>query len=122
MGKFDKVAHRRASKVVKVVDGNGAPVANTKMRLRQTNHEFLFGCGAFDINEYFLTDDSVVKANMQEILLHIIIPDLHDDVLNLHLLILVFLLIKLRFHHMLTMLTVQNSFQLAESILFLYHH
>lgn len=66
MGKFDKVAHRRASKVVKVVDAKGVPVANTKMRLRQTNHEFLFGCGAFDINEYFLTDDPAVKANMQE--------------------------------------------------------
>ncbi len=66
MGQFDKVAHRRASKVVKVVDANEAPVANTKMRLRQTNHEFLFGCGAFDINEYFLTDDPAVKANMQE--------------------------------------------------------
>ncbi len=66
MGKFDKVAHRRASKVVKVVDANGAPVANTKMRLRQTKHKFLFGCGAFDINEYFATDDPVVKANMQE--------------------------------------------------------
>ena len=66
MGQFDKVAHRRASKVVKVVDANGSPIANTKMRLRQTNHEFLFGCGAFDINEYFATDDPAVKANMQE--------------------------------------------------------
>ena len=66
MGQFDKVAHRRASKVVKVTDANGAPIANTKMRLRQTNHEFLFGCGAFDINEYFLNDDPAVKAKMQE--------------------------------------------------------
>ena len=66
MGKFDKVSHRRASKVVKVVDANGEPMANTKIRLRQTNHEFLFGCGAFDINEFFLTDDPAVKAIMQE--------------------------------------------------------
>ena len=66
MGKFDKLAHRRSGKVVKVVDASGTPIANTKMRLRQTNHEFLFGCGAFDINEYFLTDDPAVKAKMQE--------------------------------------------------------
>ena len=66
MGKYDKLAHRRASKVIKVVDASGAPVANTKMRLRQTNHEFLFGSGAFDINEFFLTDDPAVKAKMQE--------------------------------------------------------
>jgi len=66
MGKFEQLSHRRASKVVKVVDAAGLPVVNTKMRLRQTKHEFLFGCGAFDINEFFLTDDPAVKTNMQE--------------------------------------------------------
>lgn len=66
MGQYEKTAHRRGAKVVRVTDGNGAPVANTKMRFRQTKHKFLFGCGAFDINEYFQTGDPERKAVLEE--------------------------------------------------------
>lgn len=66
MGQYEKTAHRRGEKVVRVTDGNGMPVANTKMRLRQTKHKFLFGCGAFDINEYFWTKDPERKAVLEE--------------------------------------------------------
>ncbi len=53
MNKFEKVAHRRAKKTIRVVDKSGNPLSNTKLQLKQTKHEFLFGCGAFDINVYF---------------------------------------------------------------------
>lgn len=66
MGQFDRVAHRRAKRSIRVVDGNGNPLAGAGLRLRQTNHEFLFGCGAFDINEYYATEDSARKAFLQE--------------------------------------------------------
>lgn len=66
MGNFERLAHRRAGKVVRVTDKSGAPIANTRFRLRQVNHEFLFGCGAFDIQEYFETKDEVRKTVLKE--------------------------------------------------------
>lgn len=66
MSNFEKLAHRRASRVVKVVDANGNPVTNKTLRLRQTNHEFLFGCGAFDINAYYEIDTPEAKTFFKE--------------------------------------------------------
>lgn len=66
MGQFDKVAHRRAKRSIRVVDGNGNPIAGARLQLKQVGHEFLFGCGAFDINEYFATQDPARKAFLQE--------------------------------------------------------
>ena len=40
--------HRIAEAVYKITDKDGRPLANTTLRFRQTKHEFLFGCGAFD--------------------------------------------------------------------------
>lgn len=76
MSNFEKVAHRRAKKSVRVVDLQGNPMANVKMRFKQTKHAFLFGCGAFDINAYFSTEDPVQKAMYKERL------DLWFDVFN----------------------------------------
>lgn len=66
MGRFDRVAHRRAKKRIRVVDGKGNPIVGTRLQLKQTKHEFLFGCGAFDINEYFATEDPARKNFLQE--------------------------------------------------------
>ena len=44
--------HRRATAVIRVLDASGRPVANRKLRLEQTTHDFLFGCGAFDAIPY----------------------------------------------------------------------
>ncbi len=46
------VAHRKASCRLRVTDDTGRPIANQTMILKQTNHEFLFGCGAFDSVPY----------------------------------------------------------------------
>jgi len=40
--------HRKARTVIRVRDAHGNPVANTRLRLSQQSHAFLFGCGAFD--------------------------------------------------------------------------
>ena len=45
---MDKLSHRKASRVIRVVDACGKPVANQNVRLQLKNHEFLFGCGAFE--------------------------------------------------------------------------
>ena len=66
MNKFEKVAHRRAGKTLRVTDLSGNPLKNTKLQLKQVKHAFLFGCGAFDINSYFETEDADKKAMYQE--------------------------------------------------------
>lgn len=57
MTNFEKVAHRRAKKVLRITDAKGKPVANATLQLKQTNHKFLFGWGSFDFNAHFMTDD-----------------------------------------------------------------
>ncbi len=44
---MNRIEERKATALITVTK-NGKPVANTELRLCQTNHEFLFGCGAFD--------------------------------------------------------------------------
>lgn len=66
MSDFEKVAHRRTKRTVRVTDAQGIPVMNQKLQLRQTKHDFLFGCGAFDINAYFSTEDAEKKVMYQE--------------------------------------------------------
>ena len=42
------ISHRKASAKIRVIGKNGQAAANTKVHINQINHEFLFGCGAFD--------------------------------------------------------------------------
>ena len=52
MVKNDKLEHRKAQCKLRIVDEQGNVVAGTRLAFRQTNHEFLFGCGAFDFVPY----------------------------------------------------------------------
>ncbi len=52
MKKNEDLSHRKASCLLRVTDQQGNPIANTRLRLQQTRHEFLFGCGAFDFMPY----------------------------------------------------------------------
>ena len=52
MMKNDKLAHRKAQCKLRIVDEQGNAVTDTRLTFRQTNHEFLFGCGAFDFVPY----------------------------------------------------------------------
>lgn len=49
---MDKLSHRKASQVLRIVDECGKPAANQTVRLQLKNHEFLFGCGAFEALPY----------------------------------------------------------------------
>ena len=66
MTNYEKVAHRRAKQVLRVTDAQGNPVANTTLQLKQTNHKFLFGWGAFDFNVRFAIPDEEKQAFFQQ--------------------------------------------------------
>ncbi len=40
--------HRKSSCALKLQDNAGNPIANSDVQVTLTNHEFMFGCGAFD--------------------------------------------------------------------------
>lgn len=46
------ISHRKVSKKVLFKDPSGKALAGKEISVRQTNHEFLFGCGAFDFLPY----------------------------------------------------------------------
>lgn len=48
----NKIAHRKVSKRVLFTDSFGEPIVNKSINVKQTNHNFLFGCGAFDFIPY----------------------------------------------------------------------
>ncbi len=52
MEKYRNLQHRTAKSRLRITDAQGQPVANAVLSLKQTNHEFLFGCGAFDSLPY----------------------------------------------------------------------
>lgn len=46
------LSHRKASERVQFVDAAEKPLAETEIKVEQTNHEFLFGCGGFEFVPY----------------------------------------------------------------------
>ena len=54
-------SHRKVSKKIRIVDAQGNAVANKEVSVKQTNHKFLFGCGAFDTAGVVMPDDEVPK-------------------------------------------------------------
>jgi len=48
MDNNNNLNHRKVNKVIRVTDKAGNPLAGKKISVKQTNHQFLFGCGAFD--------------------------------------------------------------------------
>ena len=44
-------AHRRTTTAVRLIK-DGSPAAGAKVSAKLTNHEFLFGIGAFDLMAY----------------------------------------------------------------------
>ena len=44
----EKYENRKSSQAIRFTDASGKVLANADVEARQTNHEFLFGCGAFD--------------------------------------------------------------------------
>ena len=46
------LSHRKAKANIQILAKDGKPAVNTKVTVNQTNHEFLFGCGAFETLPY----------------------------------------------------------------------
>ncbi len=51
------ISHRKVSKKIRFLDASGAPIANKNVKVTQTNHKFLFGCGAFEFLPYVMSQD-----------------------------------------------------------------
>ena len=48
------LSHRKVAKTLKIVDSSGNPASNKQINVKLKNHEFLFGCGAFDSIPYVM--------------------------------------------------------------------
>ncbi len=55
------ISYRKVKKRIRLTDPQGKPLSNTEVRLRQTKHKFLFGCGAFDFIPYVMNGDEEHK-------------------------------------------------------------
>lgn len=66
MTKDTNLAHRKAKCTLRITDQTGNIVANRSLTLRQTNHEFLFGCGAFDFLAYANSNADPKTGGLQE--------------------------------------------------------
>ena len=55
------ISHRKVKKQIQFVDAQGKPLANKQIKVQQTKHEFLFGCGAFDFIPYVKDGDDFHK-------------------------------------------------------------
>ena len=44
--------HRKVNKRIRFTDAQGNALQNSEIKVSQTNHKFLFGCGAFDFIPY----------------------------------------------------------------------
>jgi GH35 family endo-1,4-beta-xylanase len=51
------LSHRKVNKRIHFSDAGGNPLADKEVRVKQTNHSFLFGCGAFDFMPYLMKKD-----------------------------------------------------------------
>ena len=51
------LSHRKVNKRIHFKDASGNPLADKEVRVKQTNHSFLFGCGAFDFMPYLMKKD-----------------------------------------------------------------
>lgn len=55
------ISHRKVKGRVQFTDVDGRPIANKRVHMKQTNHSFLFGCGAFDFIPFVKNGDEEHK-------------------------------------------------------------
>lgn len=65
---MDKLAHRKAARTLRIVDQAGMPIADQEVRCELVNHEFLFGCGAFEAVPYANAprQDEAMSARLED--------------------------------------------------------
>ena len=62
----NQLEHRRAAARLQILNPDGTAAANREVRIDQTSHQFLFGCGAFDFVPMLKTQDEDRKAFLQQ--------------------------------------------------------
>ncbi|MCR5594613.1 MAG: endo-1,4-beta-xylanase [Lachnospiraceae bacterium] len=55
------LSHRKVIRKVRFTDESGNPVQKQRLNIRQTGHEFLFGCGGFDFIPYVAGGNEAYK-------------------------------------------------------------
>ena len=63
---MSRLDHRRAAAQLTILNPDGTPTANREVRINQTSHSFLFGCGAFDSVAIMRTQDDQERAFLKE--------------------------------------------------------
>ncbi len=53
--------NKKVNKRIRFTDRKGNPMSNAEICVKQTNHKFLFGCGAFDFIPYVLKGEDEYK-------------------------------------------------------------
>ena len=54
-------SHRRVNKRIRFIDASGSPIADLEIKITQTAHKFLFGCGGFDFMRLVIDNDESFK-------------------------------------------------------------
>jgi GH35 family endo-1,4-beta-xylanase len=60
------ISHRQFNKKLQFKDAQGNPIAGKEIRIEQTNHSFLFGCGAFDFMPLMMKGDDDYYKQLTE--------------------------------------------------------
>ncbi len=63
---MNELKHRRAEARLQVLNPDGTPARNSRIRADQVSHTFLFGCGAFDAVDMMKTQDEKKRAFLEE--------------------------------------------------------
>ena len=63
---MNQLMHRKAEAKLQILNPDGSPAAGRSVRIDQTSHTFLFGCGAFDAVQMMKTDDEQKRAFLGE--------------------------------------------------------
>ncbi|MBR7174098.1 MAG: endo-1,4-beta-xylanase [Clostridia bacterium] len=63
---MDKLSHRKAEARLQILNPDGSSARNCPVRVDQTSHRFLFGCGAFDTVALMKATDEKQRAFLLE--------------------------------------------------------
>jgi len=63
---MNNLKHRQAEARLRILHADGTPAARLPVRVDQTSHRFLFGCGAFDAVAMNAVPDEKVKSFLRE--------------------------------------------------------
>ena len=63
---MDALSHRKATARLRLTNADGSPIANRPVDVRQTSHQFLFGCGVFEAVDIMNAKTDEQRAFLQD--------------------------------------------------------